>query len=135
MRKALLLLTPLLLAGCVDGSASYYVDGAEHTLSVRAAQEYFWDKNVQLKVVLARLPECQRAITLDTVPMEDLSMDLFSPGENVYTLRVGEKVWQFETTACTELPVPAVDAYGAPLGVFHFDEEHKLVFEEAAPAG
>jgi hypothetical protein len=39
MRKGLILLAPLLLAGCVNESASYYIDGNEHALTVRAEQD------------------------------------------------------------------------------------------------
>lgn len=135
MRKALYLLTPLLLAGCVEESASYYISGTEHTLSVRASQEYFWDNSVTIKLVAARLPECQRQFPLTKAPMTDMDVELFSAGDNVYTVRVGAEVWQVETTACTQLPPPEPTAYGEPVGVFHLGEDKKLVFEKvAAPA-
>ena len=134
MRKALLLLTPLLLAGCVQESASYYINGTEHTLSVRAVQTYFWDKEVQLTLVAARLPECQRQIPLAKVPMSEMDVELFSAGDNVYTLRVGTQVWQVETTACTQLPEPPPTGYGDPVGVFRMGEDNKFTFEKVAAA-
>jgi hypothetical protein len=135
MRKALLLLTPLLLAGCVEESASYYVSGNEHTLSVRATQEYFWDKTVTVKLVAARLPECQRQFNLAKVPLQELDGELFAAGDYIFPVRIGSQVWQVETTACTQLPEPAATGYGEPVGVFHLGEDKKLVFEKvAAPA-
>jgi hypothetical protein len=134
MRKALLLLTPLLLAGCVQDSASYYINGNEHTLSVRATQDYFWDKSVTLQLVAARLPECQRQFPLTKAPLSDMDVELFTPGDNIYTVRVGSQVWQFETTTCTQLPEPAATAYGDPVGVFHMGDDKKMVFEPVAPA-
>ncbi len=134
MRKALLLLTPLLLASCVDESASYYIDGTEHTLSVRATQQYFWDDTVQIKLVLARLPECQRQFTLAKVPLAEADIELFAAGENIFTLRAGSQVWQVETTACTQLGEPPANGYGLPVGVFHLNEEKKFVFDKVAPA-
>jgi hypothetical protein len=125
-------LAPLLLAGCVNESASYYIDGNEHTLSVRAQQERFWTKQVTLKLVAARLPECQRQLLLGQVPLADLDVELFASGDNVYTLRAGEHVWQVETQGCSQLEPPA-QVTGQPLGAFRFDEAgKKLVFEKAA---
>jgi hypothetical protein len=137
MRKRLILLTPLLLAGCVNESASYYIDGNEHALSVRAEQERFWSKQVTLRLVAARLPECQRQLVLGKVPLADLDVELFAAGENVYTLRAGDQVWQVETQGCTRLPAPAQAALGQPLGAFRLDQSgKKLVFEKAvATAG
>jgi hypothetical protein len=134
MRKALLVLTPLLLAGCVNESASYYVDGNEHTLSVRAEQEYFWEDTVTLKMVAARLPECQRLFSLAKVPLDEMDVELFSSGDNVFTVRVGKQVWQIETQGCTQLAEPAPTAYGDPVGVFKLNDEQKMVFEKAATA-
>lgn len=134
MRK-LLLLAPLLLAGCVDDSATYRIDGNDHALTVRAVQEYFWKKDVRLDLIAARLPDCQRRIELATLPAADVEVELFASGENVYTLRAGELVWRVETNGCSEMEEPE-QVTGQPLGLFHLDENDKLVFEEAeAPTG
>jgi hypothetical protein len=131
MRK-LLLLTPLLLAGCVDDSATYYIDGNQHALTVRALQEYFWKKEVTLDLLASRMPDCQRRIPLGALPMTDVEIELFESGENVYTLRAGEQAWRVETTGCSELEAPE-QVTGKPLGLFHLDENKKLVFEKAEP--
>ncbi len=96
MRK-LLLLTPLLLAGCVDDSATYYIDGNQHALTVRVLQEYFWKKDVTIDLLASRMPDCQRRIPLGALPMSDVEIELFQSGENVYTLRAGEQAWRVET--------------------------------------
>ena len=58
MRKLLLLIPLLLLAGCIKQSASYYLsDARDHAISVRAEQEYLWDKHITLTVIANRLPE------------------------------------------------------------------------------
>jgi len=133
MRK-LLLLAPLLLAGCVDDSATYYIDGNHHALTVRAVQEHFWKKEVTLELVAARMPDCQRRFGLATLPVADVELELFASGENVYTLRAGDLVWRVETQNCSEMEEPE-QVTGQPLGLFHLDENDKLVFEEAeAPA-
>jgi hypothetical protein len=126
------LLAPLLLAGCVDDSATYYIDGNQHALTVRAMQEQFWNKDITLDLIATRMPDCQRRIALGKLPMPDVEIELFASGENVYTLRAGEQSWRVETENCSEMAAPA-QVTGEPLGVFHLDENKKLVFEKAEP--
>jgi hypothetical protein len=134
--KHLLLLTPLLLAGCIKESASYYVDAGsnQHTLSLRAEQEYFWKDAVVVKLAAARLPDCQRLFPVATLPVADFNVELFTGGGNVYSLRAGKQVWRFETQACTQLTEPTEAELGTPLGVFRLDAQKKLVFDKAATA-
>lgn len=131
MRK-LLLLTPLLLAGCVDDSATYYIDGNQHALTVRATQEYFWKKEVALSLLASRMPDCQRRFPLGEVPLADVEVELFASGDNIYTLRAGDLSWRVETGTCSELEAPE-QVTGQPLGLFHLDENKKMVFEKAEP--
>lgn len=131
MRK-FLFLAPLLLAGCVDDSATYYIDGNQHALTVRAMQEYFWKKDVTLDLLASRMPDCQRRIPLGALPISDVEIELFQSGDNVYTLRAGEQAWRVETEGCSELEAPE-QVTGQPLGLFHLDENKKLVFEKAEP--
>lgn len=128
MRTSLLLL-PLLLAGCVKQSASYYIDGNEHTLTLRAEQERFWEKTVTLRLVAARPPECQRLMVLGRVPQGGLEVELLANGDNIYTLRSGEQAWQVDAQNCTALEAPATVA-GSPVGAFRFSGD-KLVFVPA----
>lgn len=128
--RPLLILLPLLLAGCVKQSASYYIDGNQHTLTLRAEQERFWEKVVTLRVVAARPPECQRLMVLGRVPQGGLEVELLASGDNVYTLRSGEQAWQVDAQDCAQLEAPAT-AGGSPVGVFRFSGD-KLVF---VPAG
>lgn len=130
--RPLLLLVPLLLAGCVDDSATYYIDGNQHALTVRAMQEYFWKKDVTLDLLASRMPDCQRRIPLGKLPMPDVEIELFASSENVYTLRAGEQAWRVETEGCSEMEAPE-QVTGQPLGVFHLDENKKLVFDKAEP--
>ena len=111
-----------MLAGCVRQSSSYYVDdGNQHSLSVRAEQEYFWSDEVIVKLAAARLPECQRLFPLTTLPIADFHVELFGAGENVYSLRAGKEVWRVETAACTRLTDPTEAELGTPLGTFRLD--------------
>jgi hypothetical protein len=132
MRIALLLLTPLLLTGCIKESATYYINGNQHAISVRAQQDYFWSKDVELRVVAARMPDCQRQLVLGKMPIAELQVELFAGADNAYTLRAGDQLLQVETGGCSQLEAPGSAAPGQPLGTFHLDEHKKLVFEQAA---
>jgi hypothetical protein len=131
MRRTSVLLASLLLAGCVDGSASYYIDGSDHALSVRAKQEYFWSDEVELKLVAVRWPECQRQHVLIDVPAAQVEVELYASGDNAYTVRVGKQDWHVETQTCGQA---AQGAPGQRLGIFKLDANNKLVFEKT-PGG
>ena len=135
MRKTLIVLTPLLLAGCVKQSASYYVsDARDHAITVRAEQEYVWDQNISLTVVASRFPACQRAFKLDKVAAPEVVVELFTSGDNVFTVRSGDELKQFEMQGCVELPTPAPNAIGESVGVFRLGDGEKMDFEAAAAA-
>ena len=129
--RPLLLLLPLLLAGCVNESASYTIDSNDHALTLMVTQDYFWSKQAALRVIASRLPDCQRQIDLGKAPLADLNVELFSTGEEKFLLRSGEDMWQLDTQACAQLPPPSGDVQAQPIGVFHFDAKKKLVFEPA----
>jgi hypothetical protein len=128
------LLTPLLLAGCVNESASYAIDGRDHALTVIVTQDYFWKKEAGVRLIASRLPECQRQFELGKIPMADLNIELFSTGEDSFLLRAGDEMWQVETQGCTQLPPPSDNVQAQPIGVFHLNGANKLVFERAAGA-
>ncbi len=135
MRKTLIVLTPLLLAGCIKQSASYYVsDTRDHAITVRAEQEYVWDQNISLTVVASRFPACQRAFKLDKVAAPEVVVELFTTGEDVFTIRSGDQLKQFEMQNCSELATPAPNALGESVGVFRLGEGEKMDFEPAAAA-
>jgi hypothetical protein len=133
-RRPLLLLLPLLLAGCVNESASYIIDNNDHSLTVFVTQDYFWSKQAGLRLVASRLPDCQRQFDLGKTSTADFNVELFSTGENTFLLRSGDEMWQVETGSCTQLPPPSGDVQAQPIGVFHLDGKKKLVFERAEGA-
>jgi hypothetical protein len=133
-RSLLILATPLLLAGCVNETASYAIDSSDHALTVVVTQDYFWSKQAGLRLIASRLPDCQRQLDLGKTPMADLNVELFSTGDNSFLLRSGEEMWQVDTQTCTQLPPPAGNVQAQPIGVFHFDDRKKLVFERAEGA-
>ncbi|WP_435572629.1 hypothetical protein [Massilia sp. LXY-6] len=126
-----MLLTPLLLAGCVNESASYVINGNDHALTVIVTQDYFWSKQAGVRLIASRLPDCQRQFDLGKAPMADLNVELFSTGEDSFLLRSGDVMWQVETQGCSQLPPPSDNVQAQPIGVFHLDGAKKLVFERA----
>ncbi|MGJ7917369.1 hypothetical protein ACI48D_18070 [Massilia sp. LXY-6] len=129
--RSLVLLTPLLLAGCVNESASYVINGNDHALTVIVTQDYFWSKQAGVRLIASRLPDCQRQFDLGKAPMADLNVELFSTGEDSFLLRSGDVMWQVETQGCSQLPPPSDNVQAQPIGVFHLDGAKKLVFERA----
>lgn len=130
-RLSILLLAPLLLAGCVSETASYTIDDRQHALIVRVDQDYFWSKRASLRLIVSRMPDCQRQMELGEVRLPGLEIELFDNGNGTYTLRAGDEAWQVETRGCTQLEAPEADAVtGQALGVFHLDADKKLVFEK-----
>ncbi|MBB3117544.1 hypothetical protein [Pseudoduganella violacea] len=129
MRKILTALLPLLLAGCINDTATYYADSTqEHTLSVRRQQDYFWSDDARITLMAARLPDCQRQLQLTELPILDTEVELFGSGERHWSLRAGKQVWQVETESCALQE--GGEASGQKLGVFRGDAD-KLVFEPA----
>ncbi len=129
------LCAPLLLAGCVDDTANYQIEDKDHALILRVVQNYFWSKNANLRLIASRMPDCQRQIDMGDVSLPGLEIELFASAPNVYTLRVGEDVWQVDTQTCTELEAPEAGAVtGQALGSFHLNEQEELVFEAAGMA-
>lgn len=136
MRKILTVLPLLLLAGCVNDSATFYADSTrDHTLTVRRQQEYFWKDDAQYTLMAARLPDCQRAIPLGEMPLEDLEFELFASGDNVWSLRAGKYVWQVDTQGCTLVSEGGnTTASGTKLGTFVVpDKKTKMRFDAEAP--
>ncbi|MET3133368.1 hypothetical protein AAKU55_003658 [Oxalobacteraceae bacterium GrIS 1.11] len=133
MRKILLVLTSIFLAGCVDDSASYFINGRDHSLTIRRQQAYFWKKQADISLVAARMPDCQRLHQLSAVA-PDVKVELFSAGDNVWNVRMGQQLWQVETNTCnglTELQNDPKADLGQLVGTFAVDAG-KLVFDAAA---
>src|SRR5471032_1570463 len=102
MRRIALLLLPLLLTACVEDAATYYVapGNNDHTLTIQRSQAYFWNDEVTVQLLASRLPDCQRRFDLDTMPADDVEIELLSNGDNLWTLRAGKQLWRVDTQTC-----------------------------------
>ena len=131
MRKFPILLMSVLLTACVDDSASYYIDGGTHALTLRRQQTYFWKDQATLLLTPARLPECERRHVLAVARPSTVDIDVFASGDGVWTLRSGSVTWQVETQTCTLVAQPPEGEPGERVGAFRV-RNGKLVFERAA---
>src|SRR5471032_2191786 len=122
MRKILIVLTSLLLTACVDDSASYYIDGASgnHALTLHRSQAHFWNSEVDVDLILSRVPECQRRMPLAQMAADDVELELYSNGEDVWTLRAGKQLWQVDGATCTQY-AEAKGELGELIGVYRVD--------------
>ncbi len=131
----LFLLLPLLLAGCVRQSASYYPDEQRvRAITVRAEQQTFWNKDVDLILVASNMPDCQRRFALGTMPVAEVVVELFSAGDSAYTVRAGKTLLQIEVQNCTQMAAPDPNAIGVPVGVFRIGPGEKMDLEVLKPA-
>jgi hypothetical protein len=123
----------LLLTGCVNDSASFYIDGRNHALTLLRAQHYFWSDDAQLTLVAARLPDCQRRQDLMLAPASTVQIDVFANADSSWTLRSGPMLWRVDNDTCAISAGAPADAPGRRVGSFKVLDE-ALRFEAAMPA-
>lgn len=128
-----LILLPL-LAACVNDGAAYMVDGPQHALSVVREQNLFWEKQVELAIVVSRLPDCQRKHVIQKAG-PNVPVELWQPGPGTFILQVGKNMYVTETRTCQgfakmEEEPPGgkgnkLGVYAVKNGVFSFTPEPK----------
>ncbi|MDT3736659.1 MAG: hypothetical protein ROZ00_10565 [Denitratisoma sp.] len=138
--KPLILALPaaLLLAGCMNESATLSLDGKDHSLTLQAKQPWFWNQRVDLELVMSRLPDCQRRSRLDAAMPAEIALEVFRPeagefAEPILILRQGRRHYALGLANC-ELQAfkAAPQKPGALLGTFRMQGQ-RLKFS-AAPA-
>lgn len=133
MRFICLLLATLLLSACDTKTVSYMLDQNQHALTFKLDRDTFWSDEGQLRIVMSRLPECQRQHVLGPVWVDGLRIELFDGGDNVLTIRADEQAWQVDTLSCDAAELQdAENVEGTLLGTIEFDEDQRLVLEPAA---
>lgn len=132
MRKILIPTMALLLAGCVNDSASYYIDGRDHALTLLRAQKYFWSDAATLTLVIARLPECQRRHELTLAPAASIDIDVFAGADESWTLRSKSSLWRVDTATCA-ISADSADALSERVGSFKV-VDRRLRFAMDRPA-
>lgn len=136
MRKiALLALLPI-LGGCINDSIGMRIDGPEHAVSLVREQKLFWEKKMDLEVVVARLPDCQRRHKLQPAAVSpNFKVEVYMTAPNSFLLEQGKYLYAVETQTCqkfAKLDEAPKDGKGELVGVFR-EEQGKLVFVAAQP--
>ncbi len=135
-KAALLGLLPV-LGGCVNDGIAMRIDGPEHAISLIREQKLFWEKKMDLEVVVARLPDCQRRHQLRQATVSSsFQVDVYMTGPNSFLLEQGKNLYSVETQTCQKferLEAEPKDGKGELVGVFR-EEKGKLVFVAAQPA-
>ena len=136
-RLALLALFVPVLSACVNDGIAMVIDGPDHAISLMRAQPRFWEKKMDLEIVVARLPACQRRYQLQPAPVgSDFKVDVYWTGPNTFLLEQGRNLYLTETETCKEfqkLDAPPPGGKGELLGVFR-EERGRLAFVAAQPA-
>lgn len=124
-RKFATLLLPLIalssLSGCINDAASLQIDGKDHSLTLVREQRLPWEKRVDLFVVVARMPDCQRRHRLKSAGISASVVDVYSPEMGNYYLQQGGRTYSVETATCEgfrELNEPPATGLGPRIGSF-----------------
>ena len=95
----LLLSVASLLAACSDQRATFEIKGSAHALSLIRVTSMPWDKTAKYSLVAARMPDCMRRHAMSEAPL-DTTIDVYSPGNDAWILKQGERMYVVETRTC-----------------------------------
>jgi len=94
-----LLAAPLLTA-CVNDGATYEIDNTrEHVLSLIREQPYFWEDQVNLFLVVSRMPACMRRHSIGSVPA-NTKVEIYQVPSGAFIVKAGRKMFATETQTC-----------------------------------
>lgn len=131
---ALLLAIPLLNA-CVDDRAAMEIDGTrEHYLALVREQPWFWDKKVNLYLVVSRMPACLRRHNLGA-GTENTRVEIWQVPSGAFIVKAGRRMFVTESQTCVSwarLEEEPEDGMGELLGVFRV-RQGQLVFAAETP--
>lgn len=125
-------LLAMLLAGCVNDTASYLVDGSkEHTIMLHRVQQWLWQDTVALTIATSRMPECRGGIDIEDVPRNARPELYQAPpeyAEPIYILKIGDRHYAISTLSCRVQEFEqAPENLGTKLGVFA-EQDGKFAF-------
>jgi hypothetical protein len=97
----LLALAVLPLSGCESDSAAYMIETRDHAVTVIREKAFPWSGKYETRVVVARLPHCQRRYELKPVATSQGNLDLFKgQAESSFALKQGRNWYALETVEC-----------------------------------
>lgn len=123
-----------LLAGCVNDGTTYEIDNTrEHTLSLIREQPYFWDKKVNLIMVVARMPACMRRHEIGPGTAAT-KVEIWRVPSGAFIVKAGKRLFATETQTCesfAKMDGEPAEGMGRFVGTF-LERNGSLVFEPAA---
>lgn len=100
-RMVLLALAVVPLAGCESDSAAYMIETRDHAVTVIREKTFPWSRQYATRVVVARLPHCQRRYELKPVGTSQGNVELFAgQAESSFALKQGRNWYAVETVEC-----------------------------------
>ncbi|MDP2811092.1 MAG: hypothetical protein Q8O34_13170 [Rhodocyclaceae bacterium] len=100
MKKTILTLTALLLAGCGSEMASYLIAGSEINMTLERTKPYFWSGGWDLAMIVRLDPVCQRRHKLRKIAAESFKVDVYSPERGVFILNQGKRWYVAQLKTC-----------------------------------
>jgi hypothetical protein len=127
-----LLLLPF-LAACTDQRATFEIQGGAHSLSLIKITNLPWATRAEYSVVASRMPDCARRHVVAHASLR-ARFEVFSPGNNAWILRQGNRMYVVETRTCegfARLDAEPESGLGTLMGTFQTRGDN-LVFVAAA---
>lgn len=133
--KFLPLLALPLLTACVDDRVAFEIPGGNEIITLIREQPLFWEKKVDVSLVVARMPDCMRR---HSVIKGDLAtkIELWQYEPTTYIIKSGQRMWVTETRTCegfAVLDAMPPNGMGTQLGTWRAKEGEVLEFT-ALPA-
>ncbi|MBI5330811.1 MAG: hypothetical protein HZB71_09390 [Betaproteobacteria bacterium] len=124
----------LLLAGCfLQDTASVELNGRDNAITLKRTQQWPWDSDLQVEVIMRRMPDCNAGGTIEDVA-HDAKLFLYYATENgVFLLKTGKRHYSVNSENCKVTRLKeAPEERGDKIGTF---AEKDGVFQFApAPA-
>lgn len=124
-----------LLAACVNDRAAAEI-GNGQVVSLIREQRWPWDESIELSLVVAQMPKCQRrhALTKGTAKTE---VELWQYRPDAFIVRVGQnRLYATETYSCeglARMEAEPADGLGRKLGTFRVKGEVLSFVAEETP--
>ncbi len=128
------LLAVLSLAACVNDRTAYETE-ANQAITLVREQPRFWDKTVELSLIIARMPDCMRRHALGNGTAKS-QVELWQYRSDTFVLSVDNRLLAVETRTCEgleRLDAPPPNGLGTLLGTFR-EAGGDMFFEPAVEA-
>lgn len=121
LRRALPLIPPLLLGGCLlQDTASVELDGRDNAITLKRTQTWPWDSDLQVEVIMRRYPDCNAGGTIEDVA-RDAKLSLYAPAASggPLLLRTGKRYYSVNPANCAVAKLKdAPEERGSKAGTF-----------------